>query len=563
MDSGTIAKRFLRFFEKKSHKIVKSSSLLPDDPSVLLTTAGMQQFKLYYANPEIADKDLGNRKACSIQKCFRTSDLDEVGDETHLTFFEMLGNFSFGDYFKEEAIKLAVEFLEKEMNIPRKKMVFAVFKGDREVPADKESEQIFRGIGKNKIMKAGREDNFWGPTGEEGPCGPTGEIYVDDVEIWNLVFNEYYMHKNKKLEPLKHKGVDTGMGLERLAMIVQGKKSVFETDLFEPLMKKIDEVAGKKIDITAKRVIADHSKGTVFLINDGVRPSNVEQGYILRRIMRRIIRYAKLLDFKQNYFDELVEVIIRIYKERYPELRKNKKEITGVINEEKKKFERSLDKGLREFDKITKSKKSISGKEAFLLYQSHGFPLEITKDLAKEKKINVDEKGFEAEYKKHQKLSRVGAEKKFGGVGSFGEKVAKQHTATHLLHAALRKVLGKHVQQAGSDLTPERLRFDFTHPKKLTDEEKNRVEDLVNKKIKEAIPVKKEKMSYEKAQKSGALQFFKEKYPKDVTVYSIGGFSKEICAGPHVRNTKEIGSFKIKKEESSAAGIRRIKAVVG
>lgn len=563
MDSAVICSKFLKFFEKRGHKTVKSSSLLPDDQSVLLTTAGMQQFKPYYVNPGIADKDLGSRKACSIQKCFRTSDLDEVGDETHLTFFEMLGNFSFGDYFKEEAIKLAIEFLEKEMKIPFQKMVFAVFKGDKEVPADKESEEIFKATGAKKVMKASRADNFWGPTGEEGPCGPTAEIYVNDVELWNLVFNEYYMHRNKKLTPLKFKGVDTGMGIERLAMVIQNKKNVFETDLFELLMKRIDSFSNKKIDTVTKRIIADHSKGTVFLINDGVRPSNIEEGYILRRIMRRIIRYARLFNFKKEYFSEMVETIINIYKNRYPELEKNKTEIIKVIEEEKKRFECSLDKGLREFDKITKSKKSISGKEAFLLYQSYGFPLEITKDLAKEKRIKVDEKGFESELRKHQKLSRAGAEKKFGGAGGFGEKVAKQHTATHLLHAALRKILGEHVQQAGSDLTPERLRFDFIHPKKLTEEEKKKVEDLVNKKIKEAIPVKCGEMGYEEAIKSGALCFFKEKYPERVTVYSIGDFSKEICAGPHVKNTKEIGSFRIKNEESSAAGIRRIKAVVG
>ena len=560
MDSAVICRKFLEFFEKNRHKIVKSSSLLPDDPSVLLTTAGMQQFKPYYINPETADRELKSRRACSIQKCFRTSDLDAVGDASHLTFFEMLGSFSFGDYFKEEAIRLAVAFLEKEMKIPRKKMVFAVFKGDKEVPFDKESEQRFRAAGDNKIERRGRDDNFWGPTGEEGPCGPTAEIYINGFEIWNLVFNEYYMDKNRKLSLLKHKGVDTGMGLERLAMIVQNKKSVFETDLFAPLMNTIETLSGKKMGVAEKRVMADHSKGAVFLISDGVRPSNIEQGYVLRRMLRRIIRYARLFGFRENYFHELVGSVIMIYKERYPELEEGK--IIPVIEEEKKKFGKSIGKGLREFDRMTESKKIISGTDAFLLYQSYGFPLEITKDLAREKEIKIDEAGFEEEARKHQEKSRAGAEKKFGGAGSLGEKVARQHTATHLLQAALRKVLGKHIQQAGSDLTPDRLRFDFTHPAKLTEEEKKQVEGLVNQKIREAIPVKCEEMSYKEAIDSGALHFFKEKYPKKVKVYSVSSFSKEICAGPHVKNTKEIGKFRIKKEESSSAGIRRIKAIL-
>ncbi|MBN2454353.1 alanine--tRNA ligase [Candidatus Woesearchaeota archaeon] len=565
MDSDKICRKFTEFFERKGHVIVPSDSLLPTDRSVLLTTAGMQQFKPYFSDADKAQQVLCCTRAASIQKCFRTSDLDEVGDDTHLTFFEMLGNFSFGDYFKEGAIKFAWEFLTEEMKVSNEKMHFSVFEGDKEVPFDKESVEAWKKIGitEDKIKKFGRGDNFWGPTGEEGPCGPTAEIYVNDVEVWNLVFNEYYMDRKMKLTKLKQQGVDTGMGLERLAMVMQGKKSIFETDLFEPIMKKIKELEKeKKVEERAMRVIADHAKGSVFLINDGIRPSNVEQGYILRRIMRRVIRYAKLLELRSDYFDELVKVVVKIYKKRYPELEKNEKEIIAVVDEEKAKFEKSLSNGLRQFEKLSKDNE-ISGADAFLLYQSYGFPLEITKDLAQEKCVKIDEKAFEAEVKKHQKASRAGVEKKFGGAGGFGERVARQHTATHLLHSALRQVLGDHVQQAGSDLTPERLRFDFTHPKKLTDEEKQRVEAIVNDRIKEAIPVTVEKMKYKDAVKAGALAFFKEKYPEEVSVYSVGHFSKEICAGPHVKNTSEIGGFKIKKEEASAAGVRRIKAVVG
>ncbi len=565
MDSASVCRRFLKFFEERGHKIVPSDSLLPADSSVLLTSAGMQQFKQYFSEPEKAAKVFGCKRTASVQRCFRTSDLGEVGDESHLTFFEMLGNFSFGDYFKKEAISYAWDFFTNEMRIPKEKIKVSVFKGDSEVPFDEEALAAWKkfGISEKEIMRLGRKDNFWGPTGEEGPCGPTSEIYVNDIEIWNLVFNEYYMDRNKKLIKLKHPGVDTGMGLERLAMIGQGKNSVFETDLFEPVMSKIKELCQKKAEEPVLRIIADHTKGIVFLINDGVRPSNVEAGYILRRIMRRVIRYAKLLELRSSYFDELIEEVLGIYKQRYPELEKNKKEILKVINEEKRKFENSLSNGTKQFNRLTKNKKKISGKEAFLLFQSFGFPLEITKDMAKEKGIALDEKGFEEEMRLHQEVSRAGAEKKFGGAGSFGESVAKQHTATHLLHAALRHVLGSHVHQAGSDLTPERLRFDFTHPKKMSSEEIRKVEEIVNQKINEKIPVKCEKLKYDEAVRSGALAFFKEKYPAEVTVYSIRSFSKEICAGPHVKNTAEIGCFRIKKEEASSAGVRRIKAVVG
>ncbi|MFH1181469.1 MAG: alanine--tRNA ligase [Candidatus Woesearchaeota archaeon] len=565
MDSATACRKFLDYFRSKGHKIIPSDSLLPSDRSVLLTTAGMQQFKPYFSDVEKAQQVFGAKRVASVQKCFRTSDLDSVGDESHLTFFEMLGNFSFGDYFKEEAIGFGWEFLTKEMRLPKEKMAVTIFKGDNEVPFDEEALKAWKkiGISESIISKCSREDNFWGPTGEEGPCGPTTEIYVNGCEVWNLVFNEYYMDRQKKLTKLKYRGVDTGMGLERLAMVLQNKGNVFETDLFEPIMKKINELGAGNCKESMKRVIADHSKGAVFLTSEGIMPSNVEQGYILRRIMRRLIRCAKLAGLKEGYFEQLAGAVVSIYKSRYPELEKNRQEIIKVFSEEKQKFEKSLDNGTRQFERLTKDKKIVSGKDAFLLYQSFGFPLEVTKDLACEKGISVDEKGFEEELKSHQDVSRAGVEKKFGGVGSFGEQVVRQHTAAHLLHTALRKVLGEHVQQAGSDMTPERLRLDFTHPKKMTPEEIKKVEGIVNEQIKAALPVKMEKMKYEDAIKSGALGFFKEKYPAEVNVYTIGNFSKEICAGPHVKNTSEIGSFKIKKEESTSAGVRRIKAVVG
>jgi alanyl-tRNA synthetase len=564
MDSATACRKFLAYFERNGCKIIPSDSLLPSDTSVLLTTAGMQQFKPYFSDVEKAQQIFGVKRVASVQKCFRTSDLDCVGDESHLTFFEMLGNFSFGDYFKEEAIKFGWEFLTNEVGIPKAKMTVTIFKGDSEVPFDEDALKAWKKINvpESIISRCGRDDNFWGPTGEEGPCGPTTEIYVNGCEIWNLVFNEYYMDKQKKLTKLKFPGVDTGMGLERLAMVLQGKKNVFETDLFEPIMNKISEL-GANCAESMKRVIADHSKGAVFLTSEGVRPSNVEQGYILRRIMRRLIRQAKLAGLKENYFPELADAVISIYKSRYPELEKNRQEILDVFATERAKFEKSIDNGTRQFERITKGKTVVSGKDAFFLYQSFGFPIEVTKDLAKERSISVDEKGFEDELKSHQEVSRAGVEKKFGGVGSLGTKVVRQHTGAHLLLAALRKLLGNDVEQAGSDMTEERLRLDIKHAGKIPEDVLKKAEEMVNEQIKAAVPVIMEKMKLEDAFKSGALGSFKEKYPAEVSVYTIGSFSKEICAGPHVKNTAEIVSFKIIKEEASSAGVRRIKAVVG
>ncbi len=546
-----------------------SSSLIPTDPSVLFTTAGMQQFKPYY----LGEKSPFGSNVATSQKCFRTSDIGEVGDESHVTFLEMLGNFSFGGYFKEEAIKLAYEFLFKELKLPLNNVVFTVFEGDKDIPEDKESILIWKelGIKDDKIKKMGRKDNFWGPTGEEGPCGPTTEIHIKGTEIWNLVFNEYYQDKNGKLTPLKQKGVDTGMGLERLAMVVQDKDSVYGTDLFSSIVNEIPGQNEKQ-----KRIIADHIKGAVFLISEDILPSNVERGYILRRILRRAIRYGKLLNLPKNFLISLAPKAVEIYQDVYPEIKSQDADILTVIQNEEEKFERTLEEGEKIVDKIIKNELGkIGGKEAFNLYQSYGFPIEITIEDLRNRGVNFDEeelrRAFEEELKRHQEVSRAGAEKKFvGGLVDHSEKTIKYHTAAHLMLAALRKVLGPEIYQKGSNITAERLRFDFSYSQKMTAEEIKEVEDIVNQKIKEDLEVICEEMSLEEAKGKGAMGVFENKYGERVKVYTIGNssasseppFSREICGGPHVKKTSELGKFKIIKEESSAAGVRRIRAVL-
>lgn len=579
MSSKELREKFLKFFEKKGHKIVPSSSLIPTDPSVLFTTAGMQQFKPYFLGEK---SPYGKNVASSCQKCFRTSDIEAVGDEKHLTFLEMLGNFSFGQYFKEEALNFAFEFLFEELKLKKDDFNFTVFGGDHSaslgqvLPFDEESFLLLKKlkIPESKIRRCGRADNFWGPTGKEGPCGPTVEFHVNDTELWNLVFNEYYQDEKGNLTPLEQKGVDTGMGLERLAMVVQGKLSVFETDLFLPIIKSItspglvDKQRAPDSLIKAQRIISDHIKSSVFLISEDVFPSNVERGYVLRRILRRAIRFGKILNLPKNFLIPLAQKVVAIYKDVYPEVKLMEVDILTVIQNEAEKFEKTLVQGLKELklqieDCKTKKMEKIPGKVVFDLYQSYGFPLELTQELAKEEGFEIDEEGFEEEFKKHQEISRAGAEKKFGGVGKEASyEATKLHTATHLLHASLREVLGLQVKQMGSDITSQRLRFDFSHPQKMTPEQIKKTEDLVNQKIKEDLEVKRQEMDYDEAIKSGALAFFKEKYPEKVSVYSIGDFSKEICAGPHVKRTSELGHFKIKKEESSGSGIRRIRGIL-
>jgi alanyl-tRNA synthetase len=598
MSGNELREKFLKFFEKRDHTIVPSSSLIPDDPSVLLTTAGMQQFKPYYSelDPETTihpsiGKPVG-KNAASVQKSFRTSDIDEVGDESHLTFFEMLGNFSFGGYFKEKAIEYAYDFITRELGLKIGYVsIFDPAKVDKEdwragVPFDEDSYKIWQKIDpKLEIRKEG-VDNFWGPTGKEGPCGPTTEIYIKDIEIWNIVFNEYYCDSERKLTKLKSPGVDTGMGFERLAMVIQGKKDIFETDLFQPIISSIIFVVGDK-PIEKLRLIADHLKAATFLIAEGVVPSNTERGYILRRLIRRamLVHYRFIgAGMDSNFYVKPVKEIIGLYSEQYRELRTKESDIITVLQFESEKFSKALERGLKQFERYSKDGK-ISAREAFDLYQSYGFPLESTEDLLEERVIKFDRdklrRGFDQLQVEHIRTSSTAAHKKFGGHGLIldtgelkagseeeVEKITRLHTATHLLNQALNDILGEEIEQRGSDINPERTRFDFTFSRKVTREELDQVENIVNDKIKEGLPVIKKEMSRDEAFKSGARAFFKEKYPEKVSVYFIGDsdkgevYSKEFCGGPHVSNTREIGNFKILKEESSSAGVRRIRAIV-
>ncbi len=582
MTHQEIRDKFLKFFESRGHKIVPSSPLLPDDPSVLFTTAGMQQFKPYYTGAADAMHDFGSLSTTSIQKCIRTSDIDEVGDERHLTFFEMLGNFSFGGYFKKEAIQYGYDFIVKEMGL--KIDYVSVFGGEgpstgsgQAIPADEESEQIWKSLDQNIVVKKfGRADNFWGPTGEEGPCGPTTEIYVDGIEIWNIVFNQYYQQKNKTLAPLKTPGIDTGMGLERLVMVSQQVPTVFETDLLKPILA----LTPSELEMRVRRIIADHSRAIAFMISDGIRPSNKEQGYVLRRLMRRVITHNFIAKTDITLMHDIFAKILEIYGNYYKEL--NAGLIINEFENENEKFMQTLKSGLRELEKVEK----VDASSAFMLYESFGLPYEIIKDLGGAKAAQLTREDFDVKFKEHQDKSRAGSEKKFGGHGLIldtGElkaaspeelaKVTRLHTATHLLQTALRKVLGSsadgEITQAGSDITVERLRFDFTFPRKLTPEEIKAVEDTVNDAIKADYAVTKKTMSYEEALKTGALHFFKAKYPNRVDIYTIGPersegqpFSQEFCGGPHVQHTGEIGKFKILKEEAVSAGVRRIRAIV-
>jgi len=578
MQSKELRENFLNFFLSKKHKLISSSSLIDvTDPSVLLTTAGMQQFKEYFSGKRSAKKELGSEKITTIQKCFRTSDIDEIGDKDHLTFLEMLGNFSFnGVYWKKEAISLAVEFLNKELGIPKKDFQVTVFKGDKDVPFDKQSYATWLNLGlkEKQIKKRGREDNFWGPTGQEGPCGPTTEIYLGGSEVWNIVFNQYYQDKKGELVPLAKKGIDTGMGLERLAMFLQKKESVFETDLLKPLIQVLRKNDYPKNDENLKneRIIIDHLRGAVFLISEGLSPSNLKEGYILRRVLRRSIRSALKLNLKKDWHIELIDEILKIYQEAWPEISKNKKAIFSIIEKEEQGFSKALKNGTRVLEKMLEDSKDkmFSGQDAFRLYESYGFPAELTRELLKERGFEFDEKGFKRAIEEHKQVSKTVFEKKRGGIRenpTYYE--TRLHTATHLLHKALRDVLGDKVKQMGSDISEKRLRFDFNFGRALSKEELEKVESIVNQKIKQDLKIDKYETSYKEAIKDGCLGFFKEKYPKKVSVYKIHPkeskkdfYSCEICRGPHVRLTSELKKFKILKQESVGAGVRRIKAKV-
>lgn len=574
MKSSEIKRRYIEFFKKNSHREIINSPLMPEnDPTVLFTTAGMHPLVPFI----IGQKHPQGKRLVNIQKCIRTQDIEEVGDNCHLTFFQMLGNWSLGDYWKEEAIRLSFEFLTKELKIAKGRIAISIFRGDNDVPKDDESEKIWLSLGikKERIKPLPKKDNWWGPAGQYGPCGPDTEMFIytkekapnefnpNDkgwMEIWNDVFMQYNKTKNG-YEELNQKNVDTGFGLERAAMILQNKPSVFETDLFINIMNRI-KMLSKRNDEKATRIIADHLRASCFILAELIKPSNVEHGYVLRRLLRRSIRYGRLIGIEGKFIQDILKIIIEDYKRDYPLLEKNKNFILINAKVEEEKFQGSLEKGLNEFNKMGFSR-TISGNDAFYLYQSFGFPIEIIKDLAHEKNLNVDEKSFEKEFEKHQEISRAGSEKKFkSGLADHSEKTTRLHTATHLLLQALKDVLGKDIKQMGSNITPERTRFDFSFPRKLTLEEIRKVEEKVNEIIKRDLKVKREEMPFKEAMKKGVNAFFNERYPEVVSVYYVGDYSKEVCTGPHVEHTGTIGHFKIVKEESSSAGVRRIKAIL-
>ena len=582
MKAIDIRNKYLNFFEKHGHKVIPSAPLIPEnDPSVLFNTAGMQPLVPYL----LGQKHPEGTRLTDYQKCVRTNDIDEVGDNRHLTYFEMLGNWSLGDYFKEESINMSFEFLTKEFGIPVEKLSVTCLAGDADCPKDTVSAEAWKkaGILEDHIYFYGKDDNWW-IAGEEGPCGPDTEMFYDTgkepcsehcepscdcgkyVEIWNNVFMEYFKDKNGYTK-LKQKNVDTGLGLERMTMLLEGKETPFDTEIFLPVMEKLSELS-QNDEIESRRIIAEHLRSSMMIISDGGRPSNVDRGYILRRLIRRMIRHINKLKIDLDSLGELIELNIETLKEMYPELVSNKEIIKNVIIEEKDKFVKTLEKGEKEFNKqIEKIKensvKVLPGEIVFRLYDTYGFPPEVTKDLANENGFDIDIKEFNRLFEIHQQKSRAGSEQKFkGGLAEQTEETIAYHTATHLLNAALKKVLGKDTHQKGSNITVDRMRFDFNCDHKLTDDEKNKIEDLVNKWIKEEIPVTKEEMKKEDAINSGAECMFVEKYPDIVTVYTIGDVSKELCGGPHVTNTSVLGRFKIKKEEASSSGIRRIKAVL-
>jgi alanyl-tRNA synthetase len=572
--------KYIDFFVSKGHKQIPSAPVVPEnDPSVLFNTAGMQPLIPYLMGET---HPLGTRLV-DYQKCIRTTDLDEVGDMTHHTFFEMLGNWSLGDYFKKESISWSFEFLTKVLNIPVNRLAVTVFKGDDKVPYDKEAHDLWLNLGISEgHIASTTEDNFWA-AGETGPCGTDTEIFYfrsdedipevfdteDDrwVEIWNNVFMQFKRNKDGSIENLPKKNVDTGMGYERVVAVLEGKTDNYTSSLWIDVIKLIESISNKKYigNEESMRIIADHIRTAVFILADDakIKPSNKDQGYIVRRLIRRAIRHAKKLgiEINSNWEQEIAELIISKYSNYYEELIRNKKDVLEALNKEKNKFNKTLEKGLKEFEKI--SDKDIDGITAFHLFDTYGFPLELTIELAKEKNLKVDIEGYNQKFKEHQELSRNSSQGKFkGGLAGDSEIETRYHTATHLLNAALKVVVSPDCHQMGSNITTERMRFDFNCDHKLSDEEKKKVEDLVNKWIKEELPVTKEEMTKQEAIDSGAECMFIEKYPDIVTVYSIGDVSKELCGGPHVKNTKEIGEFKIKKEESSSQGIRRIKAVI-
>ena len=590
--ANQLRKLYIDFFVSKGHKQISGASLIPEnDPTVLFTTAGMHPLVPYILGAEHP----AGRRLTDYQKCIRTGDIDSVGDPHHLTFFEMLGNWSLGDYFKQEMIGYSFEFLTKVLGIPVDRLSVTVFEGDAEVPRDTEAAARWQelGIDPSHIYFMPREDNWWGPAGETGPCGPDSEMFFDTgreacgpdckpgckcgkyFEIWNDVFMQYRKEADGTYHEMARKCIDTGMGIERTVAVLQGKKSVYDTEVFQPIIRRIEELSGRRYgdneeDDISIRIISDHIRTSVFILGDqhAIAPSNVGQGYILRRLIRRAVRHGKKIGIDHEFLSTVAEVVLDLYGEPYPELLEHRDFIFDELKKEEEKFSLTLTKGEKEFEKMLPNlmkgtSRTISGRLAFKLYDTYGFPIELTKELAAEHGFTVDEEGFKSAFEKHQELSRAGAEQQFkGGLADHSEQTTALHTATHLLHAALRKVLGTHVGQKGSNITAERLRFDFTHPAPMTKEELKQVEDLVNDAISRDLPVTVETMTLDEARDQGAIAFFDSKYGEKVTVYTIGDFSKEVCGGPHVTHTGDMGHFRILKEQSSSAGIRRIKAVL-
>ena len=589
-----LIKEYIEFFKSKKHKEIPSSSLIPtNDPTVLFTTAGMHPLVPYL----LGQKHPLGKRLVDVQKCIRTGDIDEVGDEVHHTFFEMLGNWSLGDYFKKEAIEFSFEFLTKNLKIPIEKLGVTVFEGDKDAPKDDESAKIWAGLGikKERIAFRPKSDNWWGPAGASGPCGPDTEMYYwkskskpapkkfnpDDknwVEIWNDVLMQYVKDEKGIYNLAKQQNVDTGMGVERTLAVLNSLEDNYQTSVFIPVVSKIEEISGKnygknKEETRAMRIIADHIRAAVFILGDekGIKPSNVGQGYVLRRLIRRAIRYGKILGINKSFTSDIAQSIIPIYQD-YPELKQNKKEMLENLSEEEAKFNETLENGMKKFEELAREEvKKISGKDAFLLFQSYGFPFEITQELAGEKGIKINLEDYNKEFERHQTLSRTASAGMFkSGLADSSEKTAALHTATHLLNAALKEVLkDKNIKQKGSNITPERLRFDFNFPRKLEEKELRAIESWINDKVSQKLNMTREEMPLKKAISSGAESEFGVKYPEVVSVYTVENkkdksnpTSREICTGPHVKNTGEMGKFKIIKEESVAAGIRRIKAIL-
>jgi alanyl-tRNA synthetase len=594
MTGNELRRKYIDFFKGKGHAEISGKSLIPEnDPTVLFTTAGMHPLVPYI----LGEPHPAGKRLVDVQKCVRTDDIEEVGDSAHLTFFEMLGNWSLGDYFKKDAIAFSYEFLTSKewLGFSPDRLSVTVFAGDNEVPPDNEAAGHWKsmGIPEERIHFLGRKDNWWGPAGQTGPCGPDTEMFIDTlipacgpdckpgchcgkyIEVWNDVFMQYNKSQEGTYPPLDQKTVDTGMGVERTLAMMQGKKTVFETELFWPIILKLQEISGKTygadqaID-TSFRIISDHLRSSVFIIGDdrGVKPSNLGQGYILRRLIRRSIRHGRKIGLEGGFLAKLAAEVVTIYEEAYPELRQRATSIADELTLEEGRFSETLIKGEKEFEKLLPNlmknpQKIIPGRVAFRLYDTYGFPIEITEELAKENAMSVDRKGFDEAFEKHQELSKAGAEKTFkGGLADHSEMTTKLHTATHLLHQALRMVLGTHVAQKGSNITVERLRFDFSHPQPMTEEEVRKVESIVNEQIKRDLPVSMEIMTLEQARAAGAIALFGEKYQEKVKVYTMGDFSKEVCGGPHVEHTGTLGKFVIQKEQSSSSGVRRIRAVL-